>query len=153
METSQAIMAFSQSEKVKTSLICASQSLELLTGLPFPKRGGTEIIRMNIEMMRQEIQLARNLSEDESWDEIEKSIGRAVVMIDSGVAPESVVHLTQALSQVTSIGHRSMTVFEGEGVAFRIFPRYLSRTWETSLFKRGISFFCELSQQGRSELL
>ncbi|MCF8128808.1 MAG: hypothetical protein K9N10_09850 [Deltaproteobacteria bacterium] len=117
METSQAIMAFSQSEKLKSSIICASQSLELLAGLPFPeKEGAQKVIRMNIEMMRQEIHLARNLSGDEDWDEIEKHIGKAVVMIDSGVAPESVVHMTQALSQVTSIGHRSMTVLKEKGL-------------------------------------
>ena len=53
METSQAIMAFSQSEKVKTSLICASQSLELLAGMSFSeKEGAQKVIRMNIEMMR-----------------------------------------------------------------------------------------------------
>jgi len=76
METSQAIMAFSQSEKVKTSLICASQSLQLLTGLPFPeKEGAQKVIRMNIEMMRQEILLARNLSGDESASGDEKRSG------------------------------------------------------------------------------
>ncbi|MCG6879876.1 MAG: hypothetical protein LJE96_12120 [Deltaproteobacteria bacterium] len=117
MKASQAIMAFSQSEKVKTSLICASQSLEFLAGMPFPeKEGAQKVIRMNIEMMRQEIQLARNLTGDELWDEIEKCISRAVVMIDSGVAPEAVVHLTQALSQVTSIGHRSMTILKEKGL-------------------------------------
>jgi hypothetical protein len=117
MKTSQAIMAFSQSEKVKTSIICASQSLQLLAGLPFPENEGAQkVIRMNIEMMRQEILLARNLSGDESWDEIEKFIGKAVVMIDSGVATESVVHLTQALSQTTSIGHRSMTALKEKGL-------------------------------------
>jgi len=117
METSQAIMAFSQSEKVKTSLICASQSLQLLAGLPFPeKEGAQKVIRMNIEMMRQEIQLARNLSGDEAWDGIEKSIDKTVVMIDSGVAPESVIHMTQALSQVTTIGHRSMTTLKEKGL-------------------------------------
>ncbi len=117
MEISQAIMAFSQSEKVKSNLICVSQSLELLGGLPFPENEGAQkVIRMNIEMMRQEIQLARNLSGDDAWDEIEKNIGKAVVMIDSGVAPESVVHLTKALSQVTSIGHRSMTVLKEKGL-------------------------------------
>ena len=117
MKTSQAIMAFSQSEKVKASIICASHSLELLAGLPFPENDGAQkVIRLNIEMMRQEIQLARNLSGDESWDEIEKFIGKAVVMIDSGVATESVVNLTQALSQTTSIGHRSMTVLREKGL-------------------------------------
>ena len=117
METNQAIMAFSQSEKVKTALIGASQSLELLGGMPFPeKEGAQKVIRMNVEMMRQEISLARNLSGDASWDEIEKLVGRALVMIDSGVAPEAVLHLTQALSQVTSIGHRSMTFLREKGL-------------------------------------
>lgn len=117
METSQAIMAFSQSEKVKTALIGASQSLELLGALPpQEKDGARKIIRMTLEMMRQEILLARNLSGDPAWDEIEKFVSRALVMIDSGVAPEAVVHLTQALSQVTSIGHRSMTFLKEEGL-------------------------------------
>lgn len=71
---------------------------------------------MNIEMMRQEILLARNLSGDASWDEIEKSVGKAVVMIDSGVPVEAVLHLTQALSRVTSIGHRSMTLLKEKGL-------------------------------------
>ncbi len=65
METSQAIMAFSQSEKVKTSIICASQSLQLLAGLPFPENEGAQkVIRMNIEMMRQEIQLDAKADSD-----------------------------------------------------------------------------------------
>jgi len=117
MEINQAIIAFSQSEKVKSSLICASQSLELLAGLPMPERGGAQkVIKMNIDMIFQEIQLAKNVSGDASWDDIEKTIGKAVVMIDSGVAPESVVHLTQALSQVTSIGHRSMSILREKGL-------------------------------------
>ncbi len=117
METREAIMAFSQSEKVKTALIGVSQSLELLAGMSFPEtEGARKVIRMNIEMMRQEIQLAGNLSGDPLWDEIEKPISKAVVMIESGVGPEAVVHLTQALSQVTSIGHRSMTVLREKGL-------------------------------------
>ena len=117
METSQAIISFSQSEKVKSSLICASQSLELFAGLPMAEReGAKKVIKMNIDMIRQETQLAKNVSGDTSWDDIEKTIGKAVVMIDSGVAPESVLHLTQALSQVTSIGHRSMSVLREKGL-------------------------------------
>ncbi len=117
METNQAIMAFSQSEKVKTGLIGTSQSLELLGGMAFPEKDGAQkVIRMNIEMIRQEIQLARNLSGDPSWDEIDKFVSKALVMIDSGVAPEAVLHLTQALSQVTGIGHRSMTFLKEKGL-------------------------------------
>jgi len=51
-----------------------------------------------------------------SWDEVLRHIDKALVMINSGVAAEAVVHLTQALSQVTSIGHRSMTILKGEGL-------------------------------------
>lgn len=117
MEINQAIMAFSQSEKVKSSLISASQSLQLLEGLPVPEKGGAQkVIKMNIDMILQEIQLAKNVSGDAFWGDIEKSIGKAIVMIDSGVAPESVVHLTQALSQTTSIGHRSMSVLREKGL-------------------------------------
>jgi hypothetical protein len=53
---------------------------------------------------------------DVSWDEVLRHIDKAMVMINSGVAAEAVVHLTQALSQVTSIGHRSMTFLKGEGL-------------------------------------
>jgi hypothetical protein len=117
MEINQAIMAFSQSEKVKSSLIGTSQSLQLLEGLPVPEKGGAQkVIKMNIDMILQEIQLAKNVSGDASWGDIEKSIGRAIVMIDSGVAPESVVHLTQALSLTTSIGHRSMSILREKGL-------------------------------------
>ena len=117
MEINQAIMAFSQSEKIKTGIICASQSLQLLAGLPFPENeGARKVIRMNIDMMCQEIHLAGNLSGDNAWDGIKKIIQKAIVMIDSGVANESVVHLTQALSQTTSIGHRSMTFLKEKGL-------------------------------------
>ena len=37
-------------------------------------------------------------------------------MIHSGVGPEAVIHLTQALSQVTSIGQRSMSFLQEQGL-------------------------------------
>ena len=117
MEINQAIMSFSQSEKAKSAIIAASQTMELLAGLSAPEQMGAQrVIRMNLEMILQEIQLAKNVSEDDAWDEIEKTIEKALVMIDSGVAAESVVHLTQALSRITSIGHRSMTVLREKGL-------------------------------------
>jgi len=38
MNTREAIMAFSQSEKVKSGIIWVSQALELLRGLPTPEK-------------------------------------------------------------------------------------------------------------------
>ena len=117
MNEQEAIMAFSQSEKVKSGIIWASQALQLLGGLPMPERSGAEkIIRISIDMIIQEIQLARNVTGDVSWDDIAAMMEQATVMMNSGVGPDAVVHLTQALSRVTSIGHRSMSFLKEKGL-------------------------------------
>jgi len=110
-------MAFSQSEKIKSGIIWVSQALELLRGLPTPEKSGAEkTIKLKIDMIVQEIRLAKNVTGDPAWDDIEAVLDQAMVMINSGVAPESVVHLTQALSRVTSIGHRSMSMLKEKGL-------------------------------------
>jgi len=117
MDTREAIMAFSQSEKAKSGIIWASQALELLRGLPTPEKPGAEkTIKLKIDMIVQEMRLARNVTGDTAWDDIEAVLDQALVMINSGVAPESVVHLTQALSRVTTIGHRSMSILKEKGL-------------------------------------
>ena len=110
MKVQIAIMAFSQSEKIKAGLIWVSQSLQLLEGISESgKQAGRKISKAIIGMIVHEIQLGKNVTGDESWDEVPRSLDRAMVMIDSGVPSEAVVNLTQALSQVTSIGHRAMS--------------------------------------------
>jgi len=42
MEISKSIMAFSQSEKIKSGLIWISQALEMLQGLSSTEKGGGE---------------------------------------------------------------------------------------------------------------
>ena len=117
MNTREAIMDFSQSEKVKSGIIWVSQALELLGGLPMPEKPGAEkTIRMKIDMIGHEIRLAKKITGDAAWDDIETITDQAMVMINSGVAPDSVVHLTQALSRVTSIGHRSMSFLKEKGL-------------------------------------
>lgn len=116
MKVKEAIMAFSQSEKIKAGLIWVSQALQLLNGLPEPEKQGSEkTSKAMIGMIVHEIQLGKNITGDVSWDEVIRHIDRAMVMINSGVAAEAVVHLTQALSQVTSIGHRSMSFLKEKG--------------------------------------
>jgi hypothetical protein len=108
METKQAVMAFSQSEKIKSGLIWVSHALEMLRGLPEPeKQGGEKVIKAIIDMIVYEIRLAVKLAGDAPWKETERHIDQAIVMINSGVGSESVLHITQALSQVTTIGHRA----------------------------------------------
>ena len=113
MNAKEAIMAFSQSEKIKSGIIWSSQMLELIRGLPEPEKQGAErVVKMLVDMIFHEIQLAGSVSPGEAWEDIEKNIDQAVAMINSHVAPESVVHLTQALSQVTTIGQRSMSFLQ-----------------------------------------
>ena len=56
---------------------------------------------------------------NELWQEVEKSIDTAMVMINSNVAHEAGYHLTQALTQVTTIGQiRNIRVRELEGFPY-----------------------------------
>jgi len=113
MNTKEAIMAFSQSEKIKSGVIWASQMLELIRGLPDPEKQGAEkAVKVLVDMIFQEIQLAGSVAPGEAWEDIGKNIDQAEAMISSHVAPESVIHLTQALSQVTTIGQRSMSFLQ-----------------------------------------
>ena len=117
MNVKAAIMAFAQSEKIKSGLIWASNGIELLEGLSMPERSGAEnVVRGLINMVFHEVGISKNVAEDGIWNEVEKNMEQALVMLNSGVASESLVHLTQALSKVTSIGHRSMTFLKDEGL-------------------------------------
>ncbi len=117
MDNKKAVIAFSQSEKVKTGIIWISHLLEMLGGLSdFERQGGEQVIRMLINMLFQEIQLAKNVTGDKEWDDAKISINQAIVMINSGVGPESIAHLTQALSKVTTIGQRSMSFLQEKGL-------------------------------------
>ena len=110
METKQAIMAFSQSEKIKSGIIWVSHCLETLNGLTEAERQGAErMIVTIIYLIVHEIRLADTLVGDVPWKEIEKDIEQSVAMINSGIASEAVPKLTQTLSRVTTIGHRAMS--------------------------------------------
>jgi len=110
-------MAFSQSEKIKAGIIWVTQALELLGSLPASEMQGAErMIKSIVDMVFQEIHLAKNVAGDERWEDAEKSVDQAMVMINSGVGPESIIHFTRALSQVTSIGQRSMSYLKEQGL-------------------------------------
>jgi len=117
MKVQKAVMAFSQSDKIKSGLIWVSQALELFAGLSIAEQQGAErIIKLIISMITHEVHLARKLADDVSWDEVEKHIDMAMVMINSNMVQESGFHLTRSLSQVTSIAQRSMSVLKEEGI-------------------------------------
>ena len=116
METREAILAFSQSEKIKAGLIWASQLVEMYIGLPENEKAGAEkIIGAICAMIDGEIHIAQKATGIDDWKEIGKSIDTALIMINSGVTHESSYHFTQALSRVTGIGQKSMTELIDQG--------------------------------------
>ena len=117
MEIHDAITSFSQSEKIKAGLIWATQIVELYKTLPEADKPGAEkILRTMVDMLGSEILICKKSAPSALWSEIEKSIDTALVMINSSVAQEAAYHLTQALTQVTTIGQRSMSVLKEEGL-------------------------------------
>jgi hypothetical protein len=117
MEINEAIMAFSQSEKIKAGLIWVSQSVNLLEGLAGgEKAGGEKVINAVLNMVGHEIKLARAVGGDRGWEEIEPFLEKALVMVHSGVGEEANAHLSKALSKITNIAHESMTLLKGKGL-------------------------------------
>jgi hypothetical protein len=109
METKEAILAFSQSEKAKAGLLMAAQLLEMYNGLPdHEKHGAERFLRPLIGMISNEIHLSKKLTPAELWSGVEKSLHTALVMMNSGVASEATFHIAQAISGATTIGQRSM---------------------------------------------
>ena len=109
MDTKQAILAFSQSEKAKAGLLMAAQLLEIHNGLPdHEKHSAERFLRPLIGMISNEIYLSKRMSSAELWASVEKSLNTALVMMNSGVLSEATFHIVQAISAVTTIGQRSM---------------------------------------------
>lgn len=109
MKSSEAIMAFSQSEKIKAGLIRMAGSLELLGHLQEEeKRGAVRVMGMDLSMLGREVDLAKRVTSHAEWDEVERHLNKALVMLDSGIGEEAMIHLSRALSQVTNIGQQAM---------------------------------------------
>ena len=84
MNIRETIMAFSQSEKIKSGLIWVSQAIELANGLPEPERQGAErVIKAIIEMVLQEIGLAKgDLTDEEIAVEVVRQFLEAMIAED-----------------------------------------------------------------------
>ena len=108
-ESSSAITNMSQGEKIKAGLIWASQTLALLQGLSGPERSGAlQVIRALCTMIGHEVTLARNVTGEEAWEEVNPLLERALVLMDSGVPEEAVGHLSAALSKTTNVLQKAM---------------------------------------------
>ncbi len=117
MTIQEAIMGFSQSEKLKSGIIWISQSIEMTHGMSdIEKQGVSKLIKTLLDMIAQEVNIARRMHKEDAWAEAEKHIDKAIVMVNSNVLHESTFHLTNALSQVTTIGQRALQFLMDEGL-------------------------------------
>ena len=117
MNTRQAVLAFSQGEKVKAGLIWASQLIGTLDSVFGGERYETRQVGIAlIEMIRQDVGLAKRVADDGRWEDVDNAIEKALTMISSGVMAESVRHLTKALSHVTTIVQRAMEFLNEKGI-------------------------------------
>ncbi|MFZ7113574.1 MAG: hypothetical protein ACOWYE_17990 [Desulfatiglandales bacterium] len=113
MKTDEAILAFSESEKIKGGLIWVSQAVELLQGLHGAEnKGGATVLTAMIHMVAQESRLAQQMTGGKDWDGVDEHLERAVNMVNAGVGHEATIHLTRALSLVTNVGLHAMTALK-----------------------------------------
>jgi hypothetical protein len=113
MQTDKTIISFSQSEKVKAGILWVSNALQIAESLsPGEKKGAEKIISHMTSMIIHEIKLAGLVSGSQAWAVIEPDMDKVIIMIDSGVSQEAIMHLTSALSKVTNIGQQSMTALK-----------------------------------------
>ena len=90
METNEAIKAFSQSEKLKTGLIWANQMIDVYVSLPEAEKPGAErMLKILINMIGNELHVAKKAAPHIVWQEAEKDLNTAQVMMNSGVLHES----------------------------------------------------------------
>jgi hypothetical protein len=117
MHVNQAIIAFSQSEKLKSGIIWASQIIEMYIALSDSDKPGAERVLITlINMIAAEIHVAKKAAPHEVWQDVEKDMNTALVMLNSGVTHEAGYHLTQALTKVTTVGQQSMTLLTEKGL-------------------------------------
>ena len=113
----QSILAYSQSEKVKTGIIWICQIADQVAAMDDAQRGqGVLLLRTLARLIADEADLAGKLTGDGRWHEIGQKINMALVMIESGVPQETGFHLTQALTRVTRIGGQAAAVLEDRGL-------------------------------------
>ena len=112
----QAVVAYAQSEKVKSGLIWVCQVSHQVAAMDdAARRHGVSLLRTLAHLVGDEAQLAGKITGDRRWSEIGQKINMALVMIQSGVPQETAFHLTQALTLVTRLGGKAAAALKDKG--------------------------------------
>ncbi len=117
MTEKEAIFGFMMGERIKSSLIAANTLISLVAGLPaMDRKGGEQTVSVYLGYIASEVALAGRVSPQPEWQAVSKSVERAHVKVDSGIAIEATQDLTTAISQAVTVSHRTMSHLQEKGL-------------------------------------
>jgi hypothetical protein len=112
-----AITLLTQSEKIKAGILWISHASGVFSSLPENRRPGAQtVFHAFVSMLLLEVRMVRNATDDPEWEEVERHVDMALVMVDSGVPGEASFHLTRALSRTTGKAKEAMESLESWGL-------------------------------------
>jgi len=113
--TQQLAITYAQADKIKSGLIWISQTIQISEAMsPAEKKGAETVLQNMLHMVGDEIHMIARIGNGQLWQEAAADVDKALVMMRSGIAGEAVHHLTRAMSAVTSIAGRAMTLLQPE---------------------------------------
>ena len=117
MREKEAILAFMMGERVKASLIVATQLAMVIEGFKDHEKGvANRVFSTFLGSLYKDIGLAHRISPQEEWAEIRKELDTGLTMVDSKVSHGAMDNLSRAISQATTISNRAMTFLKDRGL-------------------------------------
>jgi hypothetical protein len=117
MREKEAILAFMMGERVKASLIVATQLAMVIEGFKdHEKAVANRVFSTFLGSLYKDIGLAHRISPQEEWAEIRKELDTGLTMVDSKVSHGAMDNLSRAISQATTISNRAMTFLKDRGL-------------------------------------
>ncbi len=117
MTEKEAILGFMMGERMKATLIIATQLAMVIEGLTDHEKGGADkVFSAFLRSLYRDIGLGHKVFPQEEWAEIRKELDAGLVMVDSKVSHGAMDSLTRAISQATTISNRAMTFLKNRGL-------------------------------------
>jgi hypothetical protein len=117
MTEREAILAFMMGERVKSSLIAATQLAMASEGFAdHEKEGANKVFSTFLRTLYKDIGLAHKVSPRGEWVEIRKELDAGLTMVDSKVSHGAMDNLSRAISQATTISNRAMSFLMDKGL-------------------------------------
>jgi len=117
MREKEAILAFMMGERVKASLIVATQLAMVIEGFKdHEKEVANRVFSTFLGSLYKDIGLAHRISPQEEWAEIRKELDTGLTMVESKVSHGAMDNLSRAISQATTISNRAMTFLKDRGL-------------------------------------